>query len=102
MDEISLVLHNAIFIEHYLLDKIAFYLKLSAKVLLQLLQLAHNHVLVWPSSFCKIVGTELPWYNLNVKILTQSKRRGLEHSSAFHMSPKSPKSTTTEDNVGSM
>ena len=40
-----------------------------------------------------------PWYNLNIKILTPSKRRGCEHSSAFHMSPKS---TTTEDKVGSM
>ena len=29
-----------------------------------------------------------PWYNLNIKIFTPSKRRGLEHSSAFLMSPK--------------
>ena len=40
-----------------------------------------------------------PWHNLNIKILTPSKLRGLEHSSAFLMSPKS---TTTEDKVGSM
>ena len=40
-----------------------------------------------------------PWYNLNFKIFTPSKRRGLEHSNGFHMSPKSK---TTEDKVGSM
>ena len=40
-----------------------------------------------------------PWYNLNIKILTPSKRRGLEHSGSFLVSPKS---TTTEDKVGSM
>lgn len=40
-----------------------------------------------------------PLYNFDVKILTPSKRRGLEHSSAFLMSLKS---TTTEDKVGSM
>ena len=38
-------------------------------------------------------------YNLNTKILTPSKRRGLEHSSAFYMSSKG---TATEDKVGSM
>ena len=40
-----------------------------------------------------------PWYNLRFKILTPSKRRGLEHSSSFLVSPKS---TATEDKVGSM
>ena len=40
-----------------------------------------------------------PWYNSNSKLLTPSKRRGLEHSSVFHMSPKS---ATAEDKVGSM
>ena len=37
-----------------------------------------------------------PWYS---KVLTPSKRRGLEGSSAFL---RSPKSTTTEDKEGSM
>ena len=41
-----MVLHIVTFIEHYILDKIAFYLKLSAKILLKLLQLAHNNVLL--------------------------------------------------------
>ena len=40
-----------------------------------------------------------PWYNLNIKILTPSTRRDLEHSSAFLMTPKR---TTTEDQAGSM
>ena len=39
------------------------------------------------------------WYNLNIKILTPSKRRGLQQSSAFHMSSKN---TTSKDKVGSM
>ena len=40
-----------------------------------------------------------PWYNLNIKILNSGKRRGLDHSSVFQVSPKS---TATEDKVGSM
>ena len=36
-----------------------------------------------------------PWYNLNIKISTLDRRRGLEHSIVFHMSPKS----TTADGV---
>ena len=42
-----------------------------------------------------------PWNNLNIKILTPGKRRGLEHSSVLLYS-MSPKSTTTEDKVSSM
>ena len=44
-------------------------------------------------------SSEAETHNLNINILTPSKRRGLEHSSAFLMSPKS---TTTEDKVGSV
>ena len=40
-----------------------------------------------------------PWYNLNIKILTPTKRRDLEHSSSFLVSPKR---TTTEEEAGSM
>ena len=40
-----------------------------------------------------------PRYNLNIKILISSKRRGLVHSSAFLVSPKS---TATEGKEGSM
>ena len=42
-----------------------------------------------------------PLNDVDIKISTPDpgKRRGLEHSSAFHMAPKS---TTTEDKVGSI
>ena len=36
---------NFAFIEHYLLDKTAFYIELSPTISLKLLQLAHNNIL---------------------------------------------------------
>ena len=45
------------------------------------------------------LSEQKPWFNLNIKIFTAGDHRGLEHPSAFHMSPES---TTIEDKVGSM